>query len=78
MWEGQRLSNQTSVVVTAYEVVRSAAVARDRGGNERAVKYSKLSGLIRKGLLPHEDPVTMCDVWLAWGFQCNFMYAPPL
>ena len=62
----------------AYETLRSAAVASDRGGNERAVKVSKTSGYLSKGLLPNEKCNHLCDVWLAWSFQANFMYEPVL
>ena len=63
---------------SSYEVVRSAAVASDRGGNERAVRYSKTSGILSRGLMPKQNCATVCDAWLVWSYQCNFMYEPPL
>lgn len=60
---------------TGYETLKSATCAGVRSGNERAVRKSKLCGWLRKGLLPRECPRRFDDVWVAWGFQCNFMYA---
>lgn len=59
---------------SAFETMRSAAVAADRSGNERAVKYMKLCEYITAGLKAGEDSDRLCDVWLCWGFQTNFMY----
>jgi hypothetical protein len=59
---------------TTGETLHSATVATDRAGNERAVKYLKISKYIKTGLLTNESAVRMCDTWLAWGFQVNFMY----
>ena len=60
------------------EVLRSAAVAADRSGNERAVNVGKRAGRISRGLQPHGEPRVIADAWLAWGFQANFMYKPVL
>jgi DDE superfamily endonuclease len=59
---------------TSAESLVSAAVAHDRSGNERAVKYIKHCGFLDKGLRGHENEIDMADVWLAWGFQLNFIY----
>ena len=50
------------------EVLRSAAIATDRSSNERAVKVSKRSGLIARGLQPHHKTATIADAWLGWTF----------
>jgi DDE superfamily endonuclease len=63
---------------TDKESVRSAAIANDRSANERAVNRMKISDYINRGLLPNECPKRISDVWIAWGFQCNFMYKPVL
>ena len=59
---------------TSREVLRSAAVASDRSGNERAVNVAKRAGRISRGLQPHQQPRIIADSWSAWGFQANFMY----
>jgi hypothetical protein len=63
---------------TAHESIRTAAVAKDRSGNERAVRVMKYSDYITNGLHQGGRADRMCDVWLAWGFQANFMYRPVL
>jgi DDE superfamily endonuclease len=37
---------------TAFQTMRSAAIAADRSGNERVVKYMKVCGFIKYGLNP--------------------------
>ena len=63
---------------TTAEVLLSAAVAADRGANERAVRYLKACGFVKKGLRKNESPEILSDVWLTWGFQVNFVYNPVL
>jgi hypothetical protein len=57
-------------------VLHSAGVAAIRSGNERAVRQTKLSWMIKRGCSYHQpwDLDMQCDIWLAWGFQINFMY----
>jgi len=45
--------------------------------NERGVKYTKTSWIIKRGI-PNGNfsLVLLEDIWLAWGFQVNFMYDP--
>ena len=43
-------------------------------GNERGVRYSKQSGIIKRGINPRSSFVRIDNVWLSWAFQCNFMY----
>ena len=62
----------------ANETIRSANIATDRSGNERAVDRCKLSGYIKRGIHQTMKPSTMDNVWLAWSFQTNFMYKPIL
>jgi hypothetical protein len=63
---------------TDRESGRSAMVAGDRSGNERAVRFMKLSGYVSQGKFPNECVDRLSDVWLCWGFQTNFMYRPTL
>ena len=62
----------------AHDTIRSANIATDRSGNERAVKRFKESGFIKRGLKSNGKASTMDNVWLAWSFQTNFMYKPVL
>jgi hypothetical protein len=59
---------------SAFETIRSAAVAADRSGNERMVKYMKLCEFVKSGLRPGEDCQRLSKVWIVWGFQTNFVY----
>lgn len=61
---------------TGRETLRSASCSNIRAGNERAVRKAKLSGFLKKGILPGEDLERFDDAFLAWTFQVNFMYKP--
>jgi hypothetical protein len=54
------------------DVVRSASIAADRSGNERAVRYAKLSSYLKHG--NHTNTVRLSDAWEAWIFMTNYMY----
>ena len=60
---------------TRDQTLHSACVAVVRSGNERAVRLCKLSRF-----LTHRYPGAIfdvdliCDIWLCWSFQTNFMY----
>lgn len=56
----------------------TAAVAADRGANERAVKIAKISKFVSNGYRHTVTVTQLCDSWLAWGFQANFVYKPVL
>ena len=56
------------------QVLTSGAIATDRSGNERAFRLSKQSGYINRGIKPAGSPLRMDNAWLAWSFQCNFMF----
>lgn len=56
------------------DVIRSAAVASDRGGNERAVRIAKMCGSLKNGLHGNGSADRLCDLWLVWSFQSNFMF----
>jgi hypothetical protein len=60
---------------SSTEMLRSSAIARDRAGNERAVRLVKQSGYLHSGLKQNGNIHRLMDVWLCWGFQCNFMFA---
>jgi hypothetical protein len=56
-------------------MLHSASVAVVRASNERAVKQMKNLWLITRGCTQQlYDPTMLDDIWLAWGFQVNFMY----
>ena len=63
---------------SSNEVLLSGAIATDRSGNERAVKRLKSSNMIARGIHQRLDFAEFADFWIAWGFQCNFMYKPVL
>jgi len=57
-------------------VLYSAGVATTRSGNERSVRQVKTSWLIKRGcMFQNWDLEMLADIWLAWGFQINFMYS---
>jgi hypothetical protein len=57
------------------DMLHSAEVAIIRSGNERAVKHFKHSWIIQRGIRHSNFDLAMLnDIWLAWGFQINFMY----
>ena len=60
------------------KTIRSVSIAADRSGNERAVNVQKRLALLSQGLKPNASPERMDNVWLAWGFQANFMFKPVL
>jgi hypothetical protein len=59
---------------TTNQLLSSAAIATDRGGNERAVNVCKRSGLLKRGLGTNGSMENLDNAWLAWSFQANFMY----
>ena len=61
---------------SSRDVLFSAAVAADRAGNERGVKIMKHSAFLKSGIMQNADIDFFCKVWLAFGFQANFMYKP--
>jgi hypothetical protein len=63
---------------SSNEVLFSGAVATDRSANERAVNRLKASGRIAGGIHQSQDLDRAADMWIAWGFQCNFMFKPVL
>ena len=63
---------------SAYDTLVSAMIASLRSGNERAVHMAKIAGYVKKGLSAKGCPARLDDVWLAWSFQVNFMYAPTM
>ena len=60
------------------KTLRSASMATNRGGNERAVNVSKQSWYVKRGFQPCSDAKQINDAQLTWSFQSNFMYAPVL
>jgi len=60
------------------EVLLSGAVASDCSGNERAVNHLKSSDMIARGIHQLQDLEQTADLWIGYGFQCNFMFKPVL
>ena len=56
------------------QIIQSASVASDRGGNERAVNVSKRCGAMKRGFKAGMDAKMFQDTWITWTFQSNFMY----
>ena len=63
---------------SSIETLRSAAIASDRGGNERAVRLSKMSRELHDVTTGNQSMERLSDIWLTWSFQCNFIYKPVL
>ena len=60
-----------------HELLSSAAVAYLRSGNERQVKNMKRSRMMQQGVPSvNFDLIRLDNIWMAWGFQVNFMYKP--
>jgi hypothetical protein len=59
---------------TTVQTLVGSTIATHCSGNERAVRYLKISDYVFKGLITNESVVQLCDTWLAWGYQVNFMY----
>ena len=67
---------QSDKKFSQMETLHSACVAVVRSGNERAVQRAKMSWLVKRGCMNQLWPLDLLDdLWLAWGFQANFMYA---
>ena len=60
------------------QTLRSASVASDRGGNERAVNVAKRSWFLKRGFQKNSSAKRMNNAWMTWSFQSNFMYDPVL
>ena len=58
------------------QTLRTASVARDRGGNERAVNVCKRAWYISRGFQENSSAKLLNNAWLTWAFQSNFMFAP--
>ena len=57
------------------EMLHSACIAVVRSGNERAVQRCKMSWFVKRGCAyTLWDMSQLCDLWLAWSFQSNFMH----
>jgi len=70
----QPIFSKSDRMFTGTETAVSGSIASDRSGNERAVKYSKISSVLKRGLQQQGSPAMMADIWLAWTFQVNFMF----
>ena len=71
--------SQSDTQFSRNDVLHSASVAVVRSGNERAVKNTKHCWIVQRGVRnPNFDLAMLDDIWLAWGFQVNFMYGSVL
>merc|ERR1712032_1206587 len=71
----QPIFAQSDIQFFRNELLHSASVAVIRSGNERAVKIMKYSWILQRGINhPNFKLSVLDDIWLAWGFQINFMY----
>ena len=60
-----------------HELISSGAIAYLRSGNERNVKQMKRSRILRQGVASANFNLERLDnIWMAWGFQVNFMCRP--
>jgi len=60
---------------TRTDLLLSGGVAVIRSGNERGVRYMKHSWIVSRGIkYGNFDLAVVDDIWMAWGFQINFMY----
>ena len=59
---------------TTNETLLSAAIAKIRSGNERAVNVVKHYKYVSNGLDCNESIVRLADAWLVAGFSGNFKY----
>jgi hypothetical protein len=60
----------------SFDTLRSSSVATIQAGNERAVWNAKVCKFISSGLNLNKSVTRLCDVWLIWGYQINFMFKP--
>ena len=63
---------------SANDTIESAHTATNRSGNKSAIYNEKDSGYIQQVLTKTSSVSIINDVWMAWGFQDNFMYQPIL
>lgn len=55
-------------------MLTSVAIATDRSDSERVVRLSKQSRYVNHGVSARGSLLKMDNAWLAWSFQCNFMF----
>ena len=78
-WSGKQLTLQPDFAkgdrrLKGNETLASVVIATDRSGNERVVRLSKQSGYINRGITQRTSLLQMDNAWMAWSFQCNFMF----
>ena len=59
------------------ETLKSSSIAADRSGNERSVRLCNNANIFRnssKKCRTTSDIERVCDFWLTYSFQVNFMY----
>ena len=60
-----------------HKLLSSGAVSYLRSGNERNVKQMKRLRIAQQGIPSVNFDLTRLDnIWIAWGFQVNFMHQP--
>ena len=81
--EGRQLTHQPPSAKSderfrGRQTIVAGKVAKDRSANERGVKVSKRTGLVKRGFQPGMSGKRFNYAWLTWTFQSNFMYRPVL
>ena len=71
-------SSKSDQRFTGKQTRFAGSVARDIGGNERAVRICKRSGLFQWGFQTGMSATRLNNAWRAFGFRANFMYEPVL
>ena len=69
--------SKTESKFTTIDRLRSASIAGDRSGNERAVRLCKNANIFRNYSTTGQktaDIVRLYNFWLTFSFQVNFMY----
>ena len=73
----QPIFSRSYTKFTTHDTLRSASIAADLLGNERAVRLCKNAKIFRNysnTVCNTSDITRLCDCWLTYSFQINFMY----
>ena len=63
---------------SANDTIESKHTAINISDSKHAVNNEKHSGYVQQGLTKTSSVSRINDIWMAWGFQVNFMYQPVL
>ena len=60
---------------SSNETLKSSSISCDRSGNKRAVRAVKRAGFLHLERTSTDNEIQrLCDVWIAYGFMCNFTH----